>query len=54
MWMYYKNLKRDVFVSRVYEGDGILVGDMFVAFYDSVLGVWKGDHLHEFAPPREH
>ena len=52
--MYYKKLVRDVFVSRVYDGDGILVGDMLAVFYDSVLDLWKEDHLHEFAPPREH
>ena len=54
MWLYYKKLVRDVFVSRVYDGHGILVGDMIAVFYDSVLDEWKEDHLHEFAPPREH
>lgn len=52
--MYNKKLVRDVFVSRVYDGNGILVGGMLVVFYDSVLDVWREDHLHEFEPPHEH
>ena len=54
MWLYYKKLVRDVFVSRVYDVDGILVGDMVVVFYDSVLDEWKEDLLHEFEPPHKH
>ena len=54
MWMWYKPEKRDVFVSRVYDGHGILVGDMIAVFYDSVLDEWKEDHLHEFEPPHKH